>query len=215
MIRLVPDRSLSGPAAIRHDGRCRKVQVNPRIWRNLPEGQRRFIIEHELAHCRHNIFDEQEADRVGFLNFTKGGGNPTDALAALEQVPLHAEGKQRIVAMRQRIEDHRHGYPISYFTGNPMDTSYYYGDFLAGLQQGAQDAAQDVRRNGGGNGWSPEEWLGLADVLGDAAIGITNALAGPQWPVQPMPPRQNSNNTWLMLGGLAIIIVLLILLLKR
>ena len=201
-MKLVPVKGLGSPAAIEHDGKCKRVLIDPKIWPKIPKAQRRFIIEHEMAHCRYNVFDESEADRIGFINFVKKGGRPETARRAIaDNLSLSDPSvRKRYQDMNRRIDQYRYGQPVSAF-GPDWET----------LNQREQ---ADLQRGG----WTPSDWNILIDNISDSIADVIvggGPRAGYPGSFEPYPiaPREQTN--WMLIIGIIVAVIVLLIILKK
>ncbi|MEL6194141.1 MAG: hypothetical protein AAFR66_18920 [Bacteroidota bacterium] len=199
--RLIPEIGMQGIASIEHTQPCDKVFINPFAWLTIPRTQRAFILEHELAHCEHGVYDEIEADTIAFQNYTAAGGRPADAIAALtENLNLHNPLSQ------QRIAN------LKGMTGN--NRSYF--DIGALQAAEAARAAQQMQQASMSEG--DKWWMDSLDLLIENAPEILASINGRGF--QPVPtdgffPQQRQNNSILWIGlGVVLLLVVLVLLRK-
>lgn len=93
---------LDSPAAIEHDGVCGEIMINPLTYFAFDSEERRFITQHELAHCRHEVFDEFSADSLGLDAYLQQGGDPGAALSAIRQLGSHPD----VLARLENLQNH-------------------------------------------------------------------------------------------------------------
>jgi len=207
-MKLKPVRGLGSPAAIEHDGRCNQVLIDPAIWPKIPRKQQKFILEHELAHCKYNVFDETEADRIGFLNFTAKGGNPKDAGRAISENLILSDPliQQRHRAMQNRIYRYQNGMAISNF----IDPEPWLGGDYP-YKPVYHDPAQGQRA-----GWTPSDWNTLIDsISGSVADVIVGRRSGGNYPITYASNAEPPQTPWPMIVLAIIAVIILVLFLKK
>lgn len=156
-VQVVPKFGLGSPASINHDGVCERVLVDPIQWIFLPKGQKEFIVHHELAHCKYNVFSETEADRIGLENFINNGGCAQDAIDAVaDNLDTDDPFVQERIELLQQYS--REMYPTSYFGPNPEDlydedpaaspgNDWDWNNFFGDLMKNAPGIINSVRGN--------------------------------------------------------------------
>lgn len=217
---------LGSPAAIYHDGVCDEVQIDPLLWFQMSREEREFILHHELAHCRYNIYDEVEADRVGFNSFVQAGGNPDAAYAALEELPDTAYTLHRMQEIQTHISNHQQSEAMLHRNIYRNKRSHFYIPCEDPANQSLPQCAQywgpdmgesalepgDYYPHTGGNGRDIDYWLDQAiDVFGAIA-----ALKGQQH--QPYPnyyPEQRKGISPSVIAIAAIALVLMVVIILK
>lgn len=83
--------------------------LNPRIWPNLTDAEKRFILEHEFAHIRGRVTDELATDRLAFAKYVK---HPQHSLRAAMSALIknfnfnNPEHMARLEAMLNMAQQH-------------------------------------------------------------------------------------------------------------
>lgn len=197
-MRYVFDFFLDSPAAIDH-GRCGVVIINPLLWIRIPRAQRRFILEHEEAHCEDEIYSEIQADAVAFQEFVEDGGDPEDALAAVRDNLDHSdpEVRQRIQLLEEK----------AMWNFIPSDAE----------QTGAP--APPAPNTDPQQGWDADDYNNLFDNILDSVPAVISSLRGQPYYQNPTGgyssgrPRQDNTWVWLVLG--VIFLMLIFFFIKR
>lgn len=171
----------------------------------VPPAQRAFIKEHELAHCEHDVFDEIEADRIGFGEFVSDGGKPQTALQAIAQNldMSHPKNQARYAALLSLIQSE------SMYPTTIAPISHFGPDFTGTVNQPAGSSTPEA-----------SNWLDFLDTIISGAPEIIGAATGNYnaYPYQQQVIQQQqrqSNNTLLIVLGAVVFIILLVFLLKK
>lgn len=207
MIQLVEDRSLQSPAAIYHDGKCSRVLVNPDWFYSLPADQQAFIIEHELAHCKHDTRSEFAADKIGLKNFIRKGGDPQSAYQALaENLGNSREHQKRKQAMFKKV------YTPSQFNGDDYsDEPWLYGDST--LPDYGYSTGQQQQRNS----WDAGDWNDLLDTAAEVAIALFGKGYRPSSGNYPQgaPTSSGISTTTILIVVAVIVLIILVFAYKK
>ena len=143
--------------------------------------------------------DEQEADRIGFSNFVKKGGNPMDAIGAIrDNLPLSdPEIFHRYKQMKNHAHTSNRGLAVSGF-GMP----YYDYDY--------QGTTAPARSSGG---WSPDDWNVLIDNLSDSVADVLTGAPRSGYPgsYQPYIQQPQTQMNWgLVVAAIVALIIILV-----
>ncbi len=172
---IVPVIGLDSPAAIQ-EGHCDRVFVDPAQWFFLDAVERRFVIEHELAHCRHGIESEDEADRIALEAISSQGLDPWQAYEAIAKTL--GPGHPRASSIQQSIKA-MPAYPFS----DPTD---YSAQTTPTTTDGGGSGATG---NGNGNiDWTDIIKFGI-ETAGDVATDLFDPASSGGTPATP-PPSQ-------------------------
>lgn len=211
-MKLIPIVGLGSPAAIEHDGHCGEILVDALQWPFIKRGQRDFIIEHELAHCQFDLEGEIEADRLGFDAFVEKGGDPWDAVAAIEDNLNMDDPRNQERAARLRERAAMPDYYNAYIS-DPASSGGY------GADTGTQYPQTTESQSGGG--WDADDWVNVIGSVIGGAPAVIAAINGRSVYTQPQgnyqqAPRRSSMTGWLIGGLLAVAAIgILVVIAKR
>lgn len=194
MPKIIPTPGLGSPAAIYHDN-CDEVLIDPEVWASLEEGEKRFIIEHELAHCQFNTQSELSADRIGAIKHLVKGGKTKDILSAIELT----RDPKRINKMKGFLRPYR-----TFSRFGPTDEEILFSESADELEK-AKDASESR-----GFDVDNDFLIDIIEILGSTAGDIWGAPDAPA-PAEP----QDNTPTILLIGGIVVVMLLIFILLAK